>query len=152
MVDLITHQRVLDAFVVVPQDAADIPAPPDVANGAMQQLESSVATREAALLAQMQQMMASFTPANQRRNNRRTNNNNNNNNNNGNSNNNRSNAGANNRTPLPRNYCWSHGVCAHGSATCNRQAPGHQITASFANMQGGSTRNCFWIAPPVPPA
>jgi hypothetical protein len=95
MVDLIT-QRVLDAFVVVPPEAADIPAPTDVANAAMQQRESSVATREAALLAQMQQMMASFTPANPRRNNRRTNNNNN----NGNFNNNRSNPpGANNRTP-----------------------------------------------------
>jgi hypothetical protein len=152
MVDLIT-QRVLDAFVVDPPDPVDTPAPTDVANAAMQQRETSVATREAALLAQMQQMMASFTPANQRRNNRRTNNNNNNNNNNGNSNNNRSNPpGANNRTPLPRNYCWSHGVCAHGSATCNRHAPGHQITASFTNMQGGSTRNCFWLPPPAPPA
>jgi hypothetical protein len=154
MVDLIT-QRVLDAFVVAPPDASDIPLPPaplDVANAAMQQRETSVATREAALLAQMQQMMASFTPVNQRRNNRRSNNNNTNNNNNGNSNNNRSNASVNNRTPLPRNYCWSHGVCAHGSATCNRQAPGHQTTASFTNMQGGSSRNCFWLPPPVPPA
>jgi hypothetical protein len=156
MVDLIT-QRVLDAFVVVPPDAADTPTIPatDVANAAMQQRETSVSTREAALLAQMQQMMASFNTPNQRRNNRRGTNtngngNSNNTNNNGNSNNNnRSNAGASNRNPLPRNYCWSHGVCAHGSATCNRQAPGHQITASFTNMQGGSTRNCFWLPPPA---
>jgi hypothetical protein len=156
MMDLIT-QRVLDAFVVVPPDTADTPATPptDVANAAMQQRETSVATREAALLAQMQQMMTSFNTPNQRRNTRRGTNNNgngnsNNTNNNGNSNNNnRSNAGASNRNPLPRNYCWSHGVCAHGSATCNRQAPGHQITASFTNMQGGSTRNCFWLPPPA---
>ena len=150
MVDLIT-QRVIDAFVVPPPEA-DIPATHDVANAAMQQRESSIATREAVLLAQMQQMMASLNPSNRRsgrdprsRHNHTTNNN---------PRQDRSAAGStpNSRTPLPRNYCWTHGVCAHCSASCNTPATGHQITASFANMQGGSTRNCFWLPTAVPPA
>lgn len=40
-------------------------------------------------------------------------------------------------------YCWSHGFSFdtnHTSATCRRQAPGHQTTATLENMMGGSAR------------
>jgi hypothetical protein len=47
----------------------------------------------------------------------------------------------------PRSYCWSHGACAHSSAECNRQATGHQNTATFANMMNGSTTGCYWLNP-----
>jgi hypothetical protein len=47
--------------------------------------------------------------------------------------------------PSPRMYCWTHGACAHGSTECNNKAPGHQTTATFTNMQGGSTHQCFWL-------
>mgnify|MGYP001810554257 CR=1 FL=1 len=49
------------------------------------------------------------------------------------------------QTAGPRMYCWSHGACAHSSADCNNRAPGHQTTATFTNMQGGSTNRCFWL-------
>jgi hypothetical protein len=48
--------------------------------------------------------------------------------------------------PITRDYCWTHGACAHASAVCNTQLPGHQITATFANMQGGNTNGCFWLS------
>jgi hypothetical protein len=38
-------------------------------------------------------------------------------------------------------YCWTHGACAHSSTECNNQLPGHATTATFHNMQGGSTKN-----------
>ena len=47
--------------------------------------------------------------------------------------------------PSPRMYCWSHGACAHTSADCNNPHPGHQPTATFTSMQGGSTMRCFWL-------
>jgi hypothetical protein len=47
--------------------------------------------------------------------------------------------------PSPRMYCWTHGACAHSSTDCNNKAPGHQVTATFTNMQGGSTNQCFWL-------
>ena len=49
--------------------------------------------------------------------------------------------------PSPRMYCWTHGACAHSSTDCRNKAPGHQTTATFNNMQGGSTNQCFWIPP-----
>jgi len=49
--------------------------------------------------------------------------------------------------PSPRMYCWTHGACAHSSTDCKNQAPGHQVTATFTNMQGGSTNQCFWLLP-----
>jgi hypothetical protein len=49
--------------------------------------------------------------------------------------------------PGPRMYCWTHGACAHSSADCNNKSPGHQSTATFSNMQGGSTNRCFWLSP-----
>ena len=38
--------------------------------------------------------------------------------------------------PAPRAYCWSHGACANSSGLCNYHLPGHQTSATFANMQG----------------
>ena len=128
-------------------DVADANSPAEepvdaVANAAVIQRKASIATRKAALLAQMQAMMAMMPT--------------------GNSNNNRNSrhhrgrggraptdhptGGRGPRTPTPCNYCWSHGMCAHGSSQCNNQLPGHQVSATFANMQGGSTNNCFWLA------
>jgi hypothetical protein len=47
--------------------------------------------------------------------------------------------------PTNRDYCWTHGACAHSSNVCNTQLPGHITTATFANMQGGNTNGCFWL-------
>jgi hypothetical protein len=47
--------------------------------------------------------------------------------------------------PLPpwaTKYCWTHGKCAHVSARCNNQAPGHQSNATMENKQMGSTYWC----------
>ena len=41
-----------------------------------------------------------------------------------------------------RQYCWTHGSCAHSGADCETTSEGHIPTATFANKQGGSTRNC----------
>jgi hypothetical protein len=46
-------------------------------------------------------------------------------------------------SPLPRQYCWTHGLCAHNSGGCNeRDKPGHQKTATLDNRMGGSNKNC----------
>lgn len=40
-------------------------------------------------------------------------------------------------------YCWTHGLSTnsnHTSASCNRQAEGHQVTATVFNMQGGNNK------------
>jgi hypothetical protein len=109
-----------------------------VANAAVLQRKASIATREAALLAQMQAMMAMMPTTNNRnpRNHRGRG---------GRAPTDRPTGGRGPRTPTPRNYCWSHGMCAHGSSQCNNQLPGHQVSATFANMHGGSTNNCFWL-------
>ena len=139
MADLVA-QRLLDA---PPADAPSMVTPPpdDVANAAFQQRDSALAAREAALLTQMTEMMSlmrSGLPNN---------------------NNNQRNAARNprsgrtgrtggrgrNTAPAARAYCWSHGVCAHSSSQCNNPLPGHQTSATFANMQGGNTSNCFWL-------
>jgi hypothetical protein len=136
-------QRLLDAA-----NAADASAPPDAvlptANAVIADREASLLQREAALLTQMQAMMATFNPS---RNNRTTRNRG--------PRNDRVPAAApaaanapNNRsarTPPARAYCWTHGLCAHASSQCNSRLVGHQVTATFADMQGGSTNNCFWI-------
>jgi hypothetical protein len=47
--------------------------------------------------------------------------------------------------PLPAwatQYCWTHGKCAHASATCNNRAPGHVDSATMENKQSGSTYGC----------
>jgi hypothetical protein len=48
----------------------------------------------------------------------------------------------NERTPQ---YCWTHGNCAHPSTGCNSRAAGHQESATYQNMQGGSTSRCHWL-------
>jgi hypothetical protein len=129
-------QRLLDAAML-----ADEAAPPAAAaNAVIDPREAALAQREAALLAQMQAMMANFT----------TPRNDNNRNRNPRSRNNRgpAPAGTNRpaaRTPAARHYCWTHGMCAHSGADCNNRLAGHQAAATFTNMQGGSTNNCFWM-------
>jgi len=39
-------------------------------------------------------------------------------------------------------HCFTHGNCAHNSAECETQGPGHQTEATFTNMMGSSTENC----------
>ena len=149
LADLVA-QRLLAA---IPSDAdtpiplAEFHTPPEAANAVLQTRESALATREAALLTQMSDMMALMRNGG---------------NNNGNTNNrstrrpsrhndrstDRNNdrpTGGRGRAPLPRQYCWSHGYCAHASNLCNRQLPGHQVSATATNMQGGNTTNCFWV-------
>ncbi len=44
----------------------------------------------------------------------------------------------------PTGYCWTHGYqvkVGHNSATCTNKAEGHQLTATRANIMGGSTKN-----------
>ncbi|KAI2507660.1 hypothetical protein MHU86_6753 [Fragilaria crotonensis] len=137
MADLVA-QRLLDAL---PTDDHPLVPPPasDVANVAFQQ-------RDSALLAQMTEMMSIMRtglpnatnhqrhhPRNTRsaRHGRVTN---------------RSGGRGRNTAPAARAYCWSHGACAHPSSECNNQLPGHQTSATFANMHhGGNTSNCFWL-------
>jgi len=45
-------------------------------------------------------------------------------------------------TPAAKVYCWTYGVSlnpSHTSATCRKQLPGHQPTATLDNKMGGST-------------
>ena len=46
-----------------------------------------------------------------------------------------------------QSYCWTHGACSHVGKDCNKPATGHKQDATFINMMGGSTKNCFWISP-----
>ena len=39
-------------------------------------------------------------------------------------------------------YCHTHGNCVHTGVECNTPGENHITTATFANMQGGSTLNC----------
>jgi hypothetical protein len=39
-------------------------------------------------------------------------------------------------------YCWTHGACAHASATCLTKHTGHQDAATFLDKMGGSTNHC----------
>jgi hypothetical protein len=147
MADLVA-QRLLEAMPPPPPEATVLP---DTVNTVISQREISLAAREAALLTQMQEMMTALRTgtvnnhSQQRRNNR------------GRSNGNGNGSGRNNYTPSnntnggrrapgPRQYCWTHGACAHTSAECNStQDGGHQATATFQNMQGGSTNNLQWV-------
>jgi hypothetical protein len=149
--DLVT-QRLLDAYPPTTEENIATASPNevanahDVANAAVLQREASIASREAALLSQMQEMMSTFRAGNKNRNNRGSNRGNRNNNSNHQGRTNDGNpTGGRGRTQSPRSYCWTHGACAHSSAQCNTQTTGHQTTATFANMQGGSTNNCFWL-------
>ena len=42
----------------------------------------------------------------------------------------------------PRQYCWTHGWCAHNGTQCQAPADGHKIQATLANKLGGSNNNC----------
>lgn len=139
MADFIA-QRLLDAL---PPDApspviSPTVSPTDFAQAAVQQRESSLAAREAALLHQMTEMMSLMrtgthpprVPRPHRGRPGRTGERNN---------------GRGRSTPSPRAYCWSHGACAHTSTDCRNPLPGHQPTATFTDMQGGNTNNCFWL-------
>lgn len=49
------------------------------------------------------------------------------------------------QTAAPRQYCWTHGACAHSGSQCSNPADGHVATATFQNRAGGSAQNCFWL-------
>jgi hypothetical protein len=140
-------QRLLEAI-----PPGDTPPPAhvsatDTANAVFQQCNSALAAHEAALLSQMTKMMAMMhhgTTAtsgvshsgNTRQPGHRSG---------------RTDARSGHRgscrlTSAPCSYCWSHGACAHSSSQCNTQLPGHQSSATFTNMQGGSTSNCYWLS------
>ena len=42
-------------------------------------------------------------------------------------------------------YCHTHGNCGHTGIECETKAEGHIDTATYANMQGGSTKGCHWL-------
>jgi hypothetical protein len=150
MADLVA-QRLLDALPTLEEPSVAVPTT-DAANVVIQQPESSLAAREAALLTHMQEMMTMMrtrtatggtTPPriDSTRNTRGGRG--------GGRNSNRNNDRGNGRTNNERNprlYCWSHGACAHGSDACNTRQPGHQESATFQNMMGGSTNRCFWLS------
>ena len=140
MADLVA-QRLLEAI-----PPGDTP-PTDTANAVFQQRNSALAAREAALLTQMTDMMALMRngatatsnvshPRDTRQPGSCS----------GRSNARSSHRGSRRPVSAPRSYCWSHGACAHSSSQCNTQLPGHQSSATFTNMQGGSTSNCYWLS------
>ena len=141
MADLVA-QRLLDAL---PPDAPPpVILPTDAANAAFQQRDSALAAREAALLTQMSEMMSlmrtgSSSAASSQRDTRSSRGRS------GRSNERGGGRGRRATAPGPRAYCWSHGACAHPSSECNHPLTGHQNSATFSNMQGGSTTNCFWL-------
>jgi hypothetical protein len=119
----------------------------DTANAVFQQRNSALAACEAALLSQMTKMMAVMRngttthssvshPGNTCQPGSRS----------GHTDACSSHCGSRRLTSAPRSYCWSHGACAHSSSQCNTQLPGHQSSATFTNMQGGSTSNCYWLS------
>jgi hypothetical protein len=136
MADLVA-QRLLDTMPTT-QEADD---PVETVNTAISQREIALAARDAALLAQIQELttlMRTGTvntiaqPRNQRSNRGRA----------ATGGRGRPNETANKK---PRLYCWSHGACAHSSAECNTKLSGHDTTATFHNMQGGSTKNLHYV-------
>ena len=129
-------QRLLDSMPPAPY----VEPPVETINAAI----ADPAARDAALLAQMQEMLnqtlsrtGSGNTNSRPRNNR---------NNRG-----RGAAGGTGRPNDTKNrirlYCWSHGACAHGSSECNNPLPGHATTATFLDMQGGSTKNLQYVPP-----
>ncbi|MFN9944620.1 MAG: hypothetical protein ACK56I_34645, partial [bacterium] len=103
-------------------------------------IETSLAARDTALLAQMQEMMTLMRTGTATTNSRTRNQRNN---------RGRGAAGGTGRPNDTKNrirlYCWSHGACAHGSSECNNPLPGHVTTATFHDMQGGSTKNLQYV-------
>jgi hypothetical protein len=49
------------------------------------------------------------------------------------------------KTSKERLYCWTHGSCAHNGKDCKHPKEGHKKEATFSNMMGGSTKECYWI-------
>ena len=35
-------------------------------------------------------------------------------------------------------YCWTHGACSHVGQDCKYKADGHEDTATFNDLNGGS--------------
>jgi hypothetical protein len=162
MADLVA-QRLLDDYHAANPIPESLPAPAlpppldhptDVANS-LQCRETDLKSRETAMMTQMQEMMM-----NMMRNGNNGNNSNGQNGNNGNRYSNRNNnrgggyqgrgcgaqgrSGGTNRSQ-PKQYCWSHGSCAHAGTTYNTPATGHQNAATFDNMMNGSTTGCYWL-------
>ena len=155
MADLVA-QRLLDALPSPDTPPAPV-VPTNEVNSAFQQRDSALAARKAALLTQLTEMMSMMRSGGlpSGSNNRR-----------GSHHSSRGHGGCSydrgsyDRStyyhgsgrgrgftpPAPRAYCWSHAcACAHLSNQCNNQLPDHQSGATFANMQGGNTSNCFWL-------
>lgn len=42
----------------------------------------------------------------------------------------------------PRQYCWTHGWCAHNGTECQAPSDGHIPSATLDNKAGGSNKNC----------
>ena len=139
MADLVA-QRLLDTMPTTPEVEPSV----ETINTAITQREISLAAREAALVAQMQELTTLMRTGTINTNSRTRNQRNN---------RGRGAAGGsgrpNDNTAANKNrnrlYCWSHGACAHGSTECNNQLPGHVPTATFHNMQGGSTKNLQYV-------
>jgi uncharacterized membrane protein YgcG len=144
MADLVA-QRLLET--ITPEDLVATPSvPTDAVNAALQQRETSLAAREAALLTQMTELMTLMRSTN--------NSNRGGGRGNGGRNNNRGGGGrgragggraGGGTSTNPKFYCWTHGWCAHPSDQCQNQAEGHQTTATSTNMMGGSTAKCYWL-------
>ena len=139
MADLVA-QRLLDAMPPVVDSPADTP---DLANS-LQRREADLQSREAAMLTQMQDLMslmrASATTPSPRTNLQTTSRGRGGRNTDRGRGRNNSSRGSNTRL-----YCWTHGACAHTGTECNTPATGHQTSATFDNMLGGSTTGCYWI-------
>jgi len=139
MADIVA-QRLLDTLPTTPE----VETPVETINTAITQREISLAAREAALLTQMQEMMTLMRTNTVTTNSRPRNHRNN---------RGRGAAGGTGRSnettaankPRNRLYCWSHGACAHSSSECNNPLPGHASTATFHDMQGGSTKNLQYV-------
>ena len=148
MADLVA-QRLLDSMPV--REELSVAAPLDQAN-ALQGREADLQAREHALQTQMQEMMALMRDSTTGSSNNRNRHSNNNRfrgrgaNGRGNQRQDRNNdRRANGSRSSTREYCWTHGACAHGSVECETRATGHDTTATFTNMKGGSTKDCYWL-------
>ena len=49
------------------------------------------------------------------------------------------------REPKQKQYCWTHGSCAHAGKDCRMRKEGHKDAATFNQLMGGSTKNCYWL-------
>jgi hypothetical protein len=158
MAELVAQRLLDDQNLLQQAYPAAPPSPPpdspsDVANS-LQRRETDLQSRESAMMTQMQDMMM-----NMMRNGGPNNNSNNNNNHRVTTTQSRGDRNYNNRqrgrgrgrgrqhhrSPQPRGYCWTHGACAHTSNVCSTPATGHQTSATFDKMLGGSTNGCFWL-------